>query len=636
MSLDDLNRELYNKNLDTIGGHDHEKSLYDPSVGSGNLSSPFDHEENWGKPQKGLTPQQKKKMWIAIAIFSVLLLAIGGFFFNRWWTKNAFHQDRVSISFEGPKEADSTQQMKYIIHYVNNNRVTLKEASIQLSYSKNFQTTDNLNLKYLSATSSRIYIGDIKSMSEGSIELNGIFYAPKDSPVYLNGEISFVPSNGIEKLSMTGKIGVNITAAPVVLEVSAPQQAVDGDGLEYVIDYQNIDTRIIKDIRVQVDFPQGFQFSTSQPQASEKESSWYIGNLEAGQTGKIRVQGQIKGLDGEGKNISVSLGHIGTDNKFIAYSKQEVTTRIVSPVLKIAQKMEDKVDDVVNAGELLKYTISFENTGDIGLRDAIISAEVSGKILDFSKISVENGSYDGNKNIITWKASEVPDLLNINPKARGAVHFSVPIKNVIPVENKLDKNFIVSSVAKIDSPDIPTPIDANKIIGSNKLELRLASKALFDVKGYYTDEKIKNSGPLPMEVGKETTFGIHWSIINVSNDLAGAKVVSALPNGIRWTGQVYPNDEKISYNERTNQLVWEIGDVPAGTGVFGKTREIVFQVGVNPQVNQIGEGVPLVNKSIFTATDTFVQRDITIEGDAKDTQLYEDQTVGYVNGKVAK
>jgi hypothetical protein len=637
MPLDDLNKNLYGTNADNISGRTHEQSAYDPAISMKSEEvSPFDQQQRWNKPSEGLTPAQKKNLWIGVSLFLIVALSIGGFFFYRWWVKNAFHQDRVSISFEGPKEADSTQPIKYIIHYANDNRVTLKNAEIQLSYPENFKPTDNLNLKYLSPTTSKIFIGDIKSMSSGQMELLGIFYAPKDFPVYLRGEIHFIPSNGTSELSMDNQLGINITAAPVFLSVIAPQQAVDGDGLVYTIDYRNLDVRPLGDAQIRVDFPQGFEMSSSVPKASEGNSSWYIGNLEANQGGKIVINGKISGTANDGKNVIVSIGHMGGDSKFIVYNKQELTTRIVSPVLAISQQLEGKSNAIVSAGELLKYVVTYKNTSNLGMRDAIITVDANANILDFSKISVENGSYDGVKNSITWKAADVPGLAVVAPQASGVVRFSIPVKSVIPIVSKNDKNFIISSVAKIDSPDIPTPLDSNKIIGSNKLELRLASKVLFDTKGYYTDAKIKNSGPIPMETGKETTFTLHWQIINVSNDIVNAKITSALAPGLRWTGQIYPSNEKITYNERTNQITWEVGEILAGTGVLELPREVVFQVGVTPQANQVGNPVDLLNKSIFTAHDDFVGQDITLENEKKNTMLYEDQTVGFANAKVIK
>ncbi|HEX8974263.1 MAG TPA: hypothetical protein VF817_02125 [Patescibacteria group bacterium] len=634
MPLNDLNRELYNQDSQSLAQHTHEQSQYDPFVAAGQ-TSPFDENKEWDRAQKGLTPKQKKKLWIGLSILSIIVLAVGGTIFYRWWAKNAFHQDRVSIYFEGPKEADSTQQMQYIIHYKNDNRVTLKNPEIDLSYSENFQPIDNLNLKSLSPSTGKIFIPDIAPSSEGQVELKGIFYAPKDSPVYLRATLLFTPSNGSEQLSMEGQLGVNITTSPVLLEVTAPKQAVDGDKVEYVIDYKNLDTRRLSAIQIHVDFPSGFKIIGAQPAASQ-DTNWLLGNLEAGQGGQIRVQGQMHGGTGESKNISVSLGHVGSNGQLAVYNKNDSATSMVSPSLAVVQKLDSNTDGVVQAGDVLKYTISYKNTSSTGLRDAIITEQINGKVLDFSKINIEKGAFDGASNTITWKASDVPSLANINPGAGGEVHFQIPVKSIIPVNNSSDKNFIVSSIAKIDSPDIPTPIDSNKIIGSNQLDLKLASKVLFDVKGYYNDQQIKNTGPIPIQVGKETTFTMHFSITNISNDIANATITSSLPSGVRWTGSIYPSDAKVNYNSRTNQITWNVGNVSAGAGVLSPVKEMDFQVGVTPQTNQVGGPVSLVNQSNFTATDTFTGKDLSLQAGAKNTQLYEDSSVGYGGGKVSQ
>ena len=636
MSLDDLNKELYNYNSKIIPAHTHEGSEFDPNKAAASKPSPFDEQKVWNKPQKGLSPKQKMLIYIVSAILGLVVLAVAGFYGYNWWQKNAFHQDRVTISFEGPREADSTQDTKYIIHYKNDNRVTLKNAEIKLLYSGNFQPVNNINLKYLSPDSSKIFIGDIKPKSEGSFELTGCFYAPKDSPVQLYASLNFVPSNGSETLSAENQIGVNITAAPVSLELTAPQETIDGYDMEYLIDYKNLDTRRMDNMQIRVDFPQGFNISDMQPMASEKSSYWYLGNLEAGESGKIIIHGQLQGSSGDQKGIAVSLGHVEDENNFVVFDKKEQNTNVVSPVLTITQSLRNKDSDVISPGENLFFNIDYKNTGSTGLRDAIVYAQIKGKILDFSKLKVENGSYDSTTGTITWKASDVPNLKNINSLASGSVHFSIPVKSIIPVENIADKNFIVSSVAKIDSPDIPVPVGSEKIVGSNRLDLKLASKVLFNVNGYYNDSKIKNSGPIPLKVGASTTFTLHWLVANISNDISGAKVESSLPSGVVWTGKIFPENEKISYDERTNQVVWDIGDIIAGTGVLTPIREAAFQVKTTPQSNQIGGPIILLNESNFSAVDNFVGQNVTLKTVKKDTQLFEDPSVGYSNGKVAQ
>ena len=636
MPLNDLNKELYNYNSKIIPTRTHEKSQFGFDKAVLEQPSPFDEQQEWNKPQKGFSPKQKKILWAVISVTLIIIFAVGGYFALKWWQKNAFHQDRVLIYFEGPKEVDSTHLTKYIIHYKNDNRVTLKGAEITLVYSGNFEPIDNVNLKYLSPNSSKIFVGDIKPKSEETVELSGIFYAPKDFPVNLHASLNFVPSNSEKSLSVENQIGINITAAPVLLSITAPKETIGGYDMEYLIDYKNLDIKRMNNMQIRVDFPQGFRFSNAQPIASENNSYWYIGNLEPQQGGKITIRGQLRGSSDDQKSITVSIGHVGSDGNFVFFDKQEYTTNMVSPVLSINQTLNDKNSDVINYGETLSFVINYKNNGATGLRDAIIRAQIEGKILDFSKLKVEKGSFDGKTGIITWKASDVPALQNIDSQVSGSVYFSVPVKSMIPVEKNTDKNFTVSSVATIDSPDIPVPNNSKKIIGSDKLELKLASKVIFNVRGYYNDSKIKNSGPMPMKVGSSTTFTLHWLIDNISNDISDAKVVSSLPSGISWTGKIYPENENIAYNERTNQITWNPGDIAAGTGVLTPQREVMFQVRVTPQSNQAGEPIVLLNESVFSATDDFTNQNITLNKENKDTQLYEDPVVGYAKGKVAK
>ncbi|NTV41326.1 MAG: hypothetical protein HGA61_03585 [Candidatus Moranbacteria bacterium] len=635
MSLEDLNKNLHNMGGGETHLHSHEKSQYDPTFVSASVS-PFDEKMEWEKARREMNPFQKRVLKISVIVLLVIVLVVSGFVFSAWWQKNAFHQDRVSISFEGPKEADSTQVVKYIIHYRNDNPVKLRDAEVQLSYSENFQPTDNVNLKYLNSTNSRIFIGDIPSKGEGTVEVKGIFYAPKDFPVYLHGLIKFVPSNGKTEFSVGTQTSVNITTSPVILNVSAPTQATDGDSVEYVVDYKNLDIRRLNNVQIRMEFPMGFQIVQAQPESSQDDSYWTLGDLDSNQGGKIKIRGTIQGANNENKNIVVSLGRLGADGQFSIYNKREVGIQIVLPALSVRQKVDGIKDGVVSAGDNLRYTINYQNTGTSGLRDAIVSVEIQGKILDFAKINSGGGYFDGGKNTIIWKASEVPALANINPNTTGELNFSIPVKTIIPVINKNDKNFVVRTVARIDSPDIPTPIDSNKIIGSNVLELKLSSKVILDTKGYFNDAKIKNSGPIPIRVGAETLFAMHWSLVNISNDLTDCKVVSSLPAGVRWTGLVYPENEYVSYDARTNQITWSIGNMVAGLGTLSPPKEVEFQVGVTPQINQVGEMLKLVNESFFSGTDIFTGKEITVQNGAKDTQLIEDPGVKYEGGKVVK
>ena len=651
MSLQDLNEDLYNSSSKDVTSRTHEKSDYDPdAAASQSVASPFDKEQVWNKPKKSITSDKKKLAIIIASILGGIVLIVAGFLVFRWWQKDAFNQDRVEIYIEGPEEADSAKINKYIIHYKNNNRVTLKDVEIKLNHSENFKPAeDNLNFKALNAISGKIYIGNVESKKEGTVEVKGSFYAPENFPVYLYASINFVPSNGKEQLSRENQISVKITAAPVTLNISAPEQAVEGYEMSYVINYESIDSAGMGGLQIKAEFPEDFRLNSALPWPlpSEKESIWEIGSLGKNEGGQITIKGQFYGDNGTEKRAVFSLGRSGDDGKFVVFSQQQAVTKIVLPTLSVRQSVKslngEAIKKIVNAGDILKYEIVYKNNNSVGVRDAVVTAEIKSRIIDFTNIRSEKSFYYNEKNnTITWTAADIPELANINPKGEGKIAFSVPVKTWIPIENKDDKNLSVSSLVKIDSPDIPVTDGDKKAVGSDKLELKLASKIYFYTNAFFTDSNIKNYGPIPMKVGKETTFAVHWRIDSISSDLTNAKVEGLLPTGVKWTGQTFPANEKIIYNDRTNKVTWEAGDIVAGTGALNPKkdgflnpmREVVFQVAITPQATDVGRTMIIVKEAIFTAKDMFVEKDVRIEEKKKDTQLPEDPSVGHYKSKV--
>jgi len=190
-------------------------------------------------------------------------------------------------------------------------------------------------------------------------------------------------------------------------------------------------------------------------------------------------------------------------------------------------------------------------------------------------------------------------------------------------------------VAKIDSPDISTPEGSNKTVSASAVNVKLNSKLGLSAQGYYNDSEIKNSGPIPLETGKETTFTIHLKLMNVSNDLTNANVTAAFPAGVKWKNVFSPTDANVSFNDRSDELVWNLGTLPAGIGVLTDPRELIFQIGVTPSQNQVGNFVQLLGKTVFSAEDVFTKEKLSSTLAGKDSNLSEDMSVGD-QGEVAK
>ena len=78
-------------------------------------------------------------------------------------------------------------------------------------------------------------------------------------------------------------------------------------------------------------------------------------------------------------------------------------------------------------------------------------------------------------------------------------------------------------------------------------------------------------------------------------------------NRIRVNGtQVQP-----SYDSRLNTVTWDLGTLPAGTGINFPIYEIFFQISITPSINQVGQQASLLKNVRFDGVDSFTKEKIT-------------------------
>src|SRR5690606_36507934 len=94
----------------------------------------------------------------------------------------------------------------------------------------------------------------------------------------------------------------------------------------------------------------------------------------------------------------------------------------------------------------------------------------------------------------------------------------------------------------------------------------ISTDAQFVTEVLHYSSPITNTGPMPPQVGQETTYTIRWNISNSTNVLNNATVRTVLPTGIVWKDVVVPQSERslMQYNTVTREIVWNAGTIPVG------------------------------------------------------------------------
>ncbi|MDD3486984.1 MAG: hypothetical protein PHF35_01225 [Candidatus Moranbacteria bacterium] len=638
MSLQETERKIYKRPEENpaggLGGpmgsssqKPAESPFFASSFGASDLEK---KQEDWARSQEEKKTKRKRAYTIAAIITGAVLLAAGGVWLALYIRKTSFSADQVKVSLSGPEKVMSGESVSIDISYQNLNRASLGSAVLYVSYSENFQPAGNLQFEVEGPTVSKFNVGSVSGKSSGKVTIQGKFFGATDALVYVKAKLEYKPSVFNSTFAAEGTSNVFIVSSPINIEVGGPQNAADGNAVSYVATYQNTGQTDFNDLKIKADFPEGFSFSNSDPLPAQ-ENIWYVGTLAPGQSGKITISGKISGARDQQKSVKISIGQIGSENSFIAYAEAESSLKIIGSPLALNVEMNGKSENsMVSAGDSLMFRVGYRNAGEISLRDAILSVDINSPILDYGQVDMldRKGEFDSGKKTITWKASDIPAFKTLAPGDSGYVSFSVPVKNIIPVSSSNDKNFSFSAVAYMDSPDIPTSEGANKIVASNSLTVKLNSKLLVDLQGFYNDSEIQNTGELPLKVGQETTFTLHLKVSNVSNDITDARVTMTLGPGVSWKSNFIPNDASMSYNGRTNELVWNIGSLSAGTGIITDPRELIFQLGVTPSQNQTSTYPTLISSTVFSAKDAFTGQASKVELGGKSTNLTEDLSVG--------
>ena len=123
-----------------------------------------------------------------------------------------------------------------------------------------------------------------------------------------------------------------------------------------------------------------------------------------------------------------------------------------------------------------------------------------------------------------------------------------------------------------------------------------------------------NQGPIPPIATQETVYTVRIRLTNEYNDVTGAKLVITLPSSSRYQKKFAPDTEAVQWNERANELSWDLATYRAERGV---ARELRFQVAATPDLGLIDSELRLLNSIVFTGKDQFTKEDIRIEQNDK-------------------
>jgi len=145
------------------------------------------------------------------------------------------------------------------------------------------------------------------------------------------------------------------------LTFKSQQSIASGDEVIYVLEYKNIEKVTLRNVEIIFRYPDGFDFISAEPAPSnEFNSSWQLGDLAKGQSGKIEIKGKLIGEVGSIKTISATASFQPENFSSVFKDEASFTNQITSSILEI--NLEGPTQ--VLPEKKITYKISYRNNSD--------------------------------------------------------------------------------------------------------------------------------------------------------------------------------------------------------------------------------------------------------------------------------
>jgi hypothetical protein len=575
--------------------------------------------------------QPKKKpilLYILAGILAIGLIGEGIILATKYFSRDA----SIALSFSLPEEVLSADPFDLRIDYKNNSSNLLRDVTLVVELPEGVKSlADAAEGSFV-----RRELGDLGTGSDSNQTLRLIAMGDANKVINFKATLQYDLPGFSSRFEKSIKKEISISGPALSFDLVLPQGVISNEEFMFQVEYANNTEHTISGVKLQAFYPLGFNYVNSSIPTTEGNNIWALGDLPAKTTGKLSIAGNVIGQTGSfydfGGQMSLTM-----NNQTISLDKKTAGLTIQTSPLRMTLYVNNATDYVAHAGEDLEYRLDYQNNTQVALEEVIIKATLDSDMFDLSSVQ-SSGYYDSGTRRVIFNAGNTEALRLVNRGDGGSVSFKVRLKENFSIKKLNDKNFVVKVQAQLESPSVAPNTNLLKTTGVTEIISKIAGKADLISLAYFRDANsgIVNKGTLPLTVGKATNFTVHWKVINYSNDLSSVVIRSVLPQGVTWTGQVAGNygESAPQYNERTGEVIWEIPKLPATTGIALPAREAIFQIAVTPSLNQVGNYINLLGKTIFTSKDDFVDSDLNLTAKEIDSRLENDSTVKDEEGKV--
>lgn len=547
----------------------------------------------------------KKLFYISLGFF-VVAASVAGFV---WWRgSNVISGDNIAVDVSAPVSVPGGEPFETKFAITNNNKVAVESATLLVEYPTGFYTAvEKTPLPRFSRT-----LGSIAPGETVTENVSTLLYGEENTQKDVNLVLEYRMTGSSATLRKNMVSSIRVTSSPVQVKLDMAKEATAGQEVTLSVSVESNSVSPTNNLILSISYPAGFTVRSAMPLPIAVTSVWNIGTLAPKEKRVIIVRGLIEGQEGESKIAKVSVGTVSPDNERtigVVYSNTMETLTLGKSALGIDFVIDNDraLDHAVAQGRVVRVDVSWQNNSLVQITDGVLEVKLTGDVLNRYSVNPSSGGfYRSIDNTVVWDKTLNKNLAVIDPGARGTVGFTfAPIPLTVDVGNptKNPKIMLEARMRARRSSGTDVSQDVTTIAMRT---IKFGTDLRLTARGFYYVGPFKNTGPVPPQVEKETTYTVVWTVRNASNNVSNVVAKTTLPVYVKWMNNISPAGEEVAYGESGAVVTWNVGNIPAGG-----SREVSFQISFTPSLSQLSRTPQLTGESVIVGTDDFTKAEIS-------------------------
>lgn len=562
------------------------------------------------------------RMFLGAAfLFFLGSLAYAAFIFTR--DNQPTGGDDVTINVVGPVSISAGEKLALDVLIQNNNMVPIELVDLVSDYPEGTKSALN------STEDLRRTREDIGTIEPGAVvrrTISGVLFGEENSIKKLVVGVDYRLQGSTAIFEKRKDFDIVINASPIRLAVEALREISAGQELELKVSLTSNSSKPLSNVVLEATYPFGFIFKNSDVSPVGKNTTWVIPVLQPQQTQVITIKGLIEGQNQEDRFFKFATGLIkeGTTNEIgVVFNGTTHVTTIQKAFINLSLLVNGSAGEAITAasGATVNSEIVFSNNTNDVIRDVRLDVSLAGNAIDKKTVEAEKGFYSSGSDTISWSSETDEGFTELRPRETLRMQFRFATLDLasagINVRNPEVK--LRAGVTGIRVSDVKTEEKIETIASAT---LRVQSDVPVRAYTLSNEGPFSNTGPIPPTVEQETSYTVLFEVLNNSNDLKNARIEGILPSYVAWSNLAEPDTENVVFDYQTRKFVWNIGNVPAGSGYSQKSKTLAIKVVLTPSFSQLGTAPELLKNIVFNATDTFTATTVTKQLPVVTTKIY--------------